>query len=151
MAARRTCGQSPPDRCRSWLLLVNGLLLLCISVVSGQGLDCSPGSSCFTQQGTALGHFYEALGGSSWRSNTNWLSTSVAGQHCSWAGIYCCLCPALGASGTFLPASCSTPCSVIGIDLPNNNLAGAFGGVDATAVWQQLMTLQFLDIQGMTA
>lgn len=149
MTAHRRCGRPPPDRLRSWLLLASGLLLLCAWVVRGQ--DCSPSSTvstCFANQRNALESFYNTLGGPTWRSNTNWLSTSIPGQHCAWKGIYCCDCPDLGSSGTFLP-DCSIPCSVIGIDLPNNNLAGAIADVDATAVWQQLTTTHFINLQGM--
>ena len=34
------------------------------------------------------------------------------------------------------------------MDLPNNNLVGEFSAIDAAVVWQQLTTIEFLDLQG---
>ena len=143
MTASSLRGQPPTSSLR----LIAVLLLLC--VVAASGLDCSPGSTCFSAQQTALAGFYNALGGPTWRLNTNWLSSTIPGQHCAWAGVYCCAgCSAL-SSGSFLQTYCSTPCSVIGLDLPNHNLVGELAGIDATTVWQQLNTMEFIDIQGM--
>ena len=149
MTASSLLGDSPQCRVRSSRRLIAVLLLLCGAAVSA--LDCTPGSTCFSSQAAALQEFYTALGGPTWRLNTNWLSTRVPGQHCAWTGVYCCAgCSALGSSGAFLQTTCSTPCSVIGLNLPNNNLIGELAGIDAT-VWQQLTTVEFIDIQGNTA
>ena len=34
------------------------------------------------------------------------------------------------------------------MDLPNNNLVGEFSAIDAAVVWQQLTTIEFLNLQG---
>lgn len=45
------------------------------------------GTAIPASEKTALTTFYTALGGSSWKKRTNWLSTTV--NPCSWFGVLC--------------------------------------------------------------
>ena len=122
------------------------VLLLSASFTAGQ--DCSsPSSRCYTDQQTALTTLYDSLGGPGWRSHGQWLTTA---HHCTWSGVYCCICTG-GVRGNYFTgsASCSAPCSVIGLNLGNNNLVGQLSSLDSSTVWTALDTLVFLDIQGL--
>ena len=130
----------------TFMLRTAAVLLLSASFAAGQ--DCSdPASRCYMEQDTALTTLYDTLGGSGWRSKGQWLTTA---HHCTWTGVYCCICTG-GIQANYFTgsASCSVPCSVIGLNLGNNNLVGQLSSLDSSTVWTALDTLVFINIQGM--
>lgn len=125
------------------LILSTAFSSIVLPFASAQSCD----SSCLQGQHNALSNLFSVLGGPNWAIGSNWTAEPWTGDsgaiHCSWSGVYCC--PGSSCSYSHGFTGCTNACAVLALNMANNNLVGR---LDSAGIWENLQSMQILNLQG---
>lgn len=118
-------------------------------VVAASSLTCD--AACQQRQRAELALLYASWGGPTWTHATGWMQEGA--DHCSWFGVICCdpgnkfarrPAPLDGPAVELEPLDCCCAVSggVVALELPSNNLAGAWPAEPLPALAVSLQRLR---------